>query len=99
MLVNSAWAHCRYFNKERIEALPALVEVTRQNLPDFTRAKSADLASAVHEALQSLKDRRGWLGRANVLLIDAALPVVQGLYDELSPYVEHPSASQHNSVS
>ncbi|KAJ8582153.1 hypothetical protein M405DRAFT_937920 [Rhizopogon salebrosus TDB-379] len=101
MLVNSAWAHRHSFNKERIEALPALVAVTRQNLPDFTRAELADLASAVHEALQSLKDRRrrGWLGRINVLLIDAALPIVQELYDELSPYAEHPSASQHNNGS
>ncbi|KAJ8589255.1 hypothetical protein M405DRAFT_215604, partial [Rhizopogon salebrosus TDB-379] len=99
MLVNSAWAHCRYFNKEKIEALPALVAVTRQNLPDFTGAELADLASAVHEALQSLNGRRGWLGRANVLLINATLPIVQGLYGELSPYAEHPSASQHNNGS
>jgi hypothetical protein len=99
MLVNSAWARCRYFYKGKIEALPALVAVTRQNLPDFMRTKLADLASAVHEALQSLKDQRKWLGHANILLIDVALPIVQGLYDELSPYAEHPSASQHNNGS
>jgi hypothetical protein len=99
MLVNSAWAYCRYFDKDRIEALPALVAVTGQTLPDFTRAKSADLASAVHEALQSLKDQRKWFSHASVLLIDAALPIVQGLYDELSPYAEHPCASQHHSGS
>jgi hypothetical protein len=98
-LVNSAWARYRYFYKENIEALPALVAVTRQNLPDFMRTKLADLASAVHEALQSLKDQRILLGHANVLLIDAALPIVQGLYDELSPYAEHPSVSQHNNGS
>ncbi|KAJ8589263.1 hypothetical protein M405DRAFT_862298 [Rhizopogon salebrosus TDB-379] len=99
-LVNSAWARCRHFYKQNIEALPVLVAVTRQNLPDFMRTKLADLASAVHEALQSLKDQRILLGHANILLIDAALPVVQGLYDELSPYyAEHPSASQHNNGS
>jgi hypothetical protein len=99
MLVNSAWTRCRYFTKERIEALPALVAVTRQNLPDFTRAKLADLASAVHVALQFMQDQRGWRDHAIVLLINAALPIAQGLYDELSPYAEHPSASQHSSES
>ncbi|KAJ8585610.1 hypothetical protein M405DRAFT_824690 [Rhizopogon salebrosus TDB-379] len=100
-LVNRAWVRCSYFDKEMIEALPALVAVTRQNLPDVTRAKLADLASTVHKALKAWKNQRGWIGQgqANVLLVDAALPIIQGLYDELSPYAEHPSASQHNSRS
>ncbi|KAJ8589671.1 hypothetical protein M405DRAFT_817532 [Rhizopogon salebrosus TDB-379] len=101
MLVNRAWVRCHYFDKEMIEALPALVAVTRQNLLDFTRAKLADLASTVHRALESWKGQREWIGQgqANVLRIDAALSIIQGLYDELSPYAEHPSASQHNSRS
>ncbi|KAJ8584830.1 hypothetical protein M405DRAFT_437734 [Rhizopogon salebrosus TDB-379] len=98
MLVNSAWARCRYFHKENIEALPALVAVTRQNLPDFMRTKLVDLASAVHRALQGWKDDRRWFRQADVLLIDAALPIIQGLYDELSSYAD-PSALQDNSGS
>jgi hypothetical protein len=100
MLVKSAWEKAFYFyGKDVIDALPVLVAETRQNLPDFTRAKLADLASAVHEALRSLRRQRGWSRHAIILQIDAALPIVQGLYDELSPYAEHPSASQHSSGS
>ena len=99
MLINSAWVECHYFGKEITEALPVLVAVTRQNLPDFTRTELADLSSTVHGALQSLKHDRGMVRQADVLLIDAALPIIQGLYDELSPYAEHPSASQRNNGS
>jgi hypothetical protein len=96
-LVNRAWNtfHYSYYYsyysdyKEGIEALPALVAVTRQNLPDLTRAKLADLASDVRRALQILKDTRGRLGQADIILLDAALPIVQGLYHELSSDAEH----------
>jgi hypothetical protein len=100
MLVNSAWekTFC-FYGKDVIGALPVLVAETRQNLPDFTGTKLADLASAVHKALRYLQSQRGWRDHAIVLLINAVLPIVQGLYDELSPYAEHPSASQHNSGS
>jgi hypothetical protein len=100
MLVNSAWKNkYRFYGTDILKALPVLVAMTRQNLPDFTRMKLADLAGAVHEVLQYLKDHRGRRGHAIVLMIDAALPIVQGLYDELSPCAEHPSASQHNNGS
>jgi hypothetical protein len=100
MLVNSAWKNkFRFYDMDIVKALPVLVAMTRQNLPGFTRMKLADLAGAVHEALQTLKDQRGWRGHAYVLPIDASLPILRGLYDELSPYAERPSASQHNSGS
>ena len=99
MLVNSAWKNQRFHDMDIIKALPVLVVMTRENLPDFTRMELADLTGTVHEALQALKDERGWSRHAIILLIDAALPIVQGLYDELSPYAEHPSASQHNDAS
>jgi hypothetical protein len=100
ILVNSAWKDkYRFYGTDIIRALPVLVAMTRQNLPDFTRMKLADLAGAVHEALQYLKVQRGRRGHAIILMIDAGLPIVQGLYDELSPYAEHPSASQHNNGS
>ncbi|OJA11725.1 hypothetical protein AZE42_11467 [Rhizopogon vesiculosus] len=78
-----------------IEALQALVIMTRQNLPNnrVAGAEIAKLARYVHDVLQNLKRTQGWLTQADARL-DAALLAVQGLYDELSSYAEHGNTSQ-----
>ena len=98
-LIKRAWRNISryYISDNEIEALPILMAATRQHLPgphstDVARAELAALATNVHGALECLKDRedtRRWQDRGIMTLVDAALPTVQGLYDDLSSYAEH----------
>jgi hypothetical protein len=101
-LIKRAWNIPPYYIRDNeIEALPTLMAATRQHLPDphndVARAELAALATNVHGALESLKQReetRRWEEGSIMILVDAALPTVQSLYDDLSSYAEHGNTSQ-----
>ena len=87
---------CDDLSADVIDALPTLVTATRQNVfyPD-NDSRRAGLAGDVHWVWRGLEERSG-IGQADDLL-DAALPVVQDLYNELSSYapkVKHPARQQ-----
>jgi hypothetical protein len=91
MLMKGAWSGLSSIIKEDMdtcfELLPDLVSATRQNLPDSDNGEShrelQDLAGDVHLVFGKLQKRRAALGQADCQ-VDAALPAVQGLYDDLS---------------
>ena len=101
-LIQRAWNNLRYYiSADEIEALPTLVAATRPNLPDthndVVRAELTTLAAHVDRALECLKareDNRRWEEGSTMILVDAALPTVQGLYDDLSSYAERGNTSQ-----
>jgi hypothetical protein len=72
-----------------IEGLPALVTVTRQYMPGpnyyAPSARLVALSRHVNRVLQNLKQRQT-TGDQEDSLVDAALLIVQDLYDELSLY-------------
>jgi hypothetical protein len=77
-----------------IDALPTLVTATRQNVSyPNNDSRRAGLTRDVYRVLGWL-EQRSEIGQADDLL-DAALPVVQDLYNELSLYApEHPARQQ-----
>ncbi|OJA20144.1 hypothetical protein AZE42_13060, partial [Rhizopogon vesiculosus] len=85
----------RVEQEQSIEALRALVTMTRQNLPDpnntVASAQLAKLATYVHSALQNLKEEQTFLRPQADARLDDAVLAVQGLYDDLSSY----AASEH----
>ncbi|OJA08601.1 hypothetical protein AZE42_07130 [Rhizopogon vesiculosus] len=85
-LIKSAWnelGHMVIEDAHIIDALPALVTATRQNLSDTDNvAALAELTKDVYWVLQKLKERQATRGQVDDL-VDAALLNVQGLYDEL----------------
>jgi len=97
-LIKRAWRNISryYISEDQIEALPTLMAATRQFLPDphndVARAELAALATNVLGALESLKRKEVTRSRqegSTMILVDAALPTVQGLCDDLSSYAEH----------
>ncbi|OAX32359.1 hypothetical protein K503DRAFT_618456 [Rhizopogon vinicolor AM-OR11-026] len=69
-----------------IDALPALVTATRQNVSDPNNdSMRAGLTRDVYRVLRWLEERAATADEAENL-IDAALPVVQSFYNELSSY-------------
>jgi hypothetical protein len=91
-LIDSAWFQLCYWLREDmniIEDLPALVTVTRQHMPGpnyyAPSARLVALSRHVNRVLQNLKQRQT-TGDQEDSLVDAALLIVQDLYDELSLY-------------
>jgi len=101
MLIKMTWniwgsdsESCNDLSADVIDALPTLVTATRQNVfyPD-NDSRRAGLARDVHWVWRLLEERSEF-GQADDLL-DAALPLVQDLYNELSSYApEHPTRQQ-----
>jgi hypothetical protein len=92
-LVTKTWSECCWLSPNVIETLPALVTATRQNLPDPNNYVGSILIY-VYMVMRRMEKSSANLSQAERILVDAALPVVQGLYDELRGMVEHPNIPQ-----
>ncbi|OJA18479.1 hypothetical protein AZE42_13238 [Rhizopogon vesiculosus] len=97
MLIQGAWSRFYLFSQESnleheriIEALQALVTMTRQNLPDTNNsvasAELAKLKEFVYKALRNLKRNQRYLRPQADVGLDGAVLTVQCLYDVLSSY-------------